>query len=451
MTAVSCGICCESLNKSTRRPVVCNFCNAPACAACVQRYLLSVDDPECMSCKRPWTNDMVEACLTKVFVAGQLKKHRENVLLNRERSLLPATQLEIQRMRRIEEMREHIRQLERAVHHARREMRNFAYGVSAAPGEEPERRQFIKPCPAPDCRGFLSTAYKCGLCSVHVCPDCLEVKPRDVDHVCDPDAVASVRAIQQDSKPCPKCGAMIHRIFGCNQMFCTAPGCNTAFDWATLRILDAQRIHNPHYYEYMQRRRGGGPIGRELDDIPCGGMPGARTLSNAILSANGFSAAAIQANAFEQRQAKEAVLANYRELFAMHRFAMHVQDVEMHRFPPAPDMVNPASNRDLRMRYLSGTLSEERFKEVLQQREKQRRKNNAINQILATVANVASDMFRMLVLQKATAVAVQDAMDNMRALCSYANESLASVSRRFGCVVPLLGATWDTPLPTVKP
>ena len=30
-----------------------------------------------------------------------------------------------------------------------------------------------------DCRGFLSTAYKCGICNSHICKDCNEGKHND--------------------------------------------------------------------------------------------------------------------------------------------------------------------------------------------------------------------------------------------------------------------------------
>ena len=107
-----CLICCDTLNKSTRRPVTCRFCDVAVCTTCVQRYLLSIDDPECMNCKKPWTNDMVDSALTRTFVYGPLKKHREDVLLNRERSLLPDTQLDVEAIAAQKVIREEIRKIE---------------------------------------------------------------------------------------------------------------------------------------------------------------------------------------------------------------------------------------------------------------------------------------------------------------------------------------------------
>jgi hypothetical protein len=89
---------------------------------------------------------------------------------------------------------------------------------------------------------------------------------QDTPHECNPDNLASAKLIDADTRGCPKCGARVYKISGCNQMFCTA--CNDcAFDWVTGRIETV--IHNPHYYEF-QRQRNGGQAPRVIGDILCG-------------------------------------------------------------------------------------------------------------------------------------------------------------------------------------
>ena len=58
------------------------------------------------------------------------------------------------------------------------------------------------PCPAPDCKGYLSSAYKCAACSKYACPHCLVVLGVDKDpqHECDPDVVATVEQIKKETK-----------------------------------------------------------------------------------------------------------------------------------------------------------------------------------------------------------------------------------------------------------
>ena len=105
-------------------------------------------------------------------------------------------------------------------------------------------------CPNNTCRGYLSTQYKCDLCELFTCPDCLEIigYSQNEPHTCDPNNVASAEMIKKDTKPCPQCGVRIHKIQGCNQMWCTQ--CKIAFDYATLKI-DNGVVHNPHYYHCL--------------------------------------------------------------------------------------------------------------------------------------------------------------------------------------------------------
>jgi hypothetical protein len=69
------------------------------------------------------------------------------------------------------------------------------------------------------------------------------------------ETVETIKTIQTESKPCPKCGERISKIDGCDQMWCVK--CKTTFSWNTGKIRHGH-IHNPHYYEYM-RNNGGMP------------------------------------------------------------------------------------------------------------------------------------------------------------------------------------------------
>jgi hypothetical protein len=81
----------------------------------------------------------------------------------------------------------------------------------------PEKAKFIMKCPDVECRGFLSTAYKCGTCQKWACNDCLVIKglDKDAEHTCDPGQKESVALIIKESRGCPKCGERISKIDGC--------------------------------------------------------------------------------------------------------------------------------------------------------------------------------------------------------------------------------------------
>ena len=45
--------------------------------------------------------------------------------------------------------------------------------------EKKQAAQFIRKCPADGCEGFLSSAWKCGVCNIWACPHCFAAKGFD--------------------------------------------------------------------------------------------------------------------------------------------------------------------------------------------------------------------------------------------------------------------------------
>lgn len=90
----TCFTCCETYNKSTKCQVTCYFddCNYSSCKGCVRTYLLnSTNDPHCMNCKKQWNENFVIQSLNRSFIDNDYKKHRKELLIDREISKLPET------------------------------------------------------------------------------------------------------------------------------------------------------------------------------------------------------------------------------------------------------------------------------------------------------------------------------------------------------------------------
>ena len=268
-----CPICCSNYTKLNKQ-VSCVFCLYTICTSCVKRR--SMDTLECMNCKNIWSLEFVQDNTTKVWFNTEYKEKRKNDLLDREKALLQ-TALPIIKSKALKkrygEKRENIRkqigELYALIHHLEIE-ENFqvnrvlnGYEEETdekvldnlninLPTEDKQKAQFIKPCPVNECRGFLSTRWKCDVCETYVCKDCLAIKKQeDDDHKCNADDIASAEFLKKDTRPCPKCGTRIHRIDGCNAMFCVH--CKTCFNFKTGEIQKTNS--NPHFHEW--KRRGG--------------------------------------------------------------------------------------------------------------------------------------------------------------------------------------------------
>ena len=278
--STECQCCYDTFNKSVRSKIECPQCNFNICKACARQYILSTTElPHCMDCKALWPQRFIVKHLNHSFVDNEYKLHRKKLLLDRQVSMLPETMQAVAEACRREEhnkkqyaILDQIKELTQQIRLLKTEKNNnnthFYSGSSIA---ESSGRKFILPCPDEDCRGYLSTAYKCELCSCYACPKCLILTGKerhDHTHVCDEELVKTTEFIRNSSKPCPSCGERIIKSSGCDQMWCT--NCKSAFSWRTGKI-DKGMIHNPHFFQFQQN--GGGAVPRNPGDVVCGGLP----------------------------------------------------------------------------------------------------------------------------------------------------------------------------------
>ena len=226
---MTCGVCCEPFNKTNHKKVCCPFCDFESCRTCCQTYLLSTsEDPHCMSCKKVHNREFVDMFCTKRFRNNEYKKHREQILFERELVRMPETQPYVQRIlkrREINALRDYIAQIyikgRRRYHHASETCGQyvdmylticiFAENAHAFLREEFEKlrtlpidaseeaTKFIRGCPHDECRGFLDDLWKCGICQQSFCENCNEVCLDG--HVCDPETVKTMKLINRDTKP----------------------------------------------------------------------------------------------------------------------------------------------------------------------------------------------------------------------------------------------------------
>jgi len=453
---MTCSVCCEPFNRSNHSRIVCRYCPYETCSTCAERYLLDTpEDPHCMNCRRGWTREVLVENFTQKFVIRTFKARREALLLERERSLMPATQPYVEIEKKIRTLTKHIGQIRHSIEKANENWANIAnlnlnifmvrHGIASETEAlilqhklgsdqrkvvsdlmidiqhlewcqnlwinrlhgnqvEIEKRQFVRACPYADCRGFLSTAWKCGMCENWVCPDCHEGRgpTKDAEHTCDPNNVATAQLLARDSRNCPKCASLIFKINGCDQMYCTQ--CHTAFSWRTGRVETGQ-IHNPHYYDYMRQH---GTLPRNPGDVPCGGLADWTAIA---------------------RHLKRDEFWN--KIAGAHRSWGHCRWVLIPRYT----IDNNADNRDLRIKLMIGDITEDEFKRKIQQREKARQRKTDIRQVLDMYQAVLVDVFQVFSHDKV----VPDLVTALDELKNHVNTTLRAVSHCYSkCAVPFI-------------
>ena len=276
----SCFTCCENYNNSTKNKITCYFddCNYSSCKTCVRTYLLnSTNEPHCMNCKKQWNDNFTLKSLNRSFIDNDYKKHRKELLLEREISKLPETMNDAEKYKKMEFEKIQIKGINDQIALIKKELRKLQFKRSEhfvnlvkIKNNQTEKKKFIMACPGTNCRGYLSTQYKCDLCECYTCPHCHEIigYTKNEEHICNPDSIESAKLIKKETKPCPSCAVRIYKISGCDQIWCVE--CKIAFSWNT-GVIDNGVIHNPHFYEHMRNINNGIIPRNQLDEV-CGGL-----------------------------------------------------------------------------------------------------------------------------------------------------------------------------------
>ena len=447
----TCNICISTFNKAKNSCVKCVYCEYDVCRECCETYLLSrMEEAHCMNCKKEWSRKILLENFTKKFVDTTYKKHKEEIYFDRERGLLPETQLILERNKKIEKIEDEIIKINDEIRQYR--LRKFRYEqmikdfkrckdlvlckiyvekikdivlkinvlnqecdqlqieleiIRNNEGTKKTRREFIRKCPAEDCRGFLSTQWKCGLCEKHTCSDCHELKEKD--HVCKKENLEAAKMIENDTRPCPKCGTRIYKIDGCDQMWCTQ--CHTAFSWTTGNI--ELKIHNPHYFEWLRKndKQERNPL-----DVQCGQEIDGHFLHE-LQKINMYNFM----DGYDRRIQDEAICWSI----------IHMRAYDLGKYTDRKD------NEDIRIRYLQNDLTETKFKQLLQKREKDYNKRREVLNILTMYMTAITDiMYRYMDELKSgnkdNALFQQYEIEILK-LKEYVNSCLKDVAKVYKC------------------
>ena len=424
---MNCDICCEKFNNSNFLKVNCKGCtgNNFACRTCCKTYILnSFDDPQCIFCKSVWDREFMNEYLTKKFVQTELKLHTENLFLERQMSLLPATQKRAAQIKKSRELIDKRSEVTAEITRLKKQVKSLidvsnAYSLEisrlytgTSTTDTSVKENFTFKCPSNACKGFLNSKYYCELCDTKYCKDCMCVKNKD--HVCDETTKETVQIIKKSSKPCPGCGEMISKIDGCDQMWCIK--CHVQFSWKTGFQITGYN-HNPEYFRWLRET--------QQDILPN---------PNAVVHQDG---GVFNLNEYELLNSLRRIFPNQvasTEYFInVYRFYRHTQFI-VRSF----DNEEEISERELlgnRVGYLLGDISKERWKIVIQRLDKKnklRKNNNNIWNLIETVLLSFLEKLKILLETTNNTILYKNLYTDIDNFREYTNESFMKVSNVFG-------------------
>ncbi len=261
----TCDICVEYYTPTLNKKIICIYCDFACCKTCFKRYVSDEAHPmQCMQCHVEFSRTEIMRFLGSTYMTKEYKTYRENVVYERQKALMPATQAELETILIAENMLKQIerkqRQLEvqtvvsmavverlkqspeittikeaferygklqkihtRYIDQRTGEIRTMTSEWRKISGSnKPQVLTYVKQCPGDDCNALLSLEnvtdagnMVCTVCRIECCKDCRECVTQSEEHTCDPNILETVNMLAKDTKPCPSCGVPIHKIEGC--------------------------------------------------------------------------------------------------------------------------------------------------------------------------------------------------------------------------------------------
>ena len=420
--ASTCLICTSTFSEHQKRPVECPYCKTQICYPCAQKCALTwASNPKCANCMKSFTQETIETLFPKSFRRGPLRQQAIQNLLEQEISLLPQTIQKIAREKARQEwtgyfdrmkalanfimnrpMEADLERIYEQLRLLQQKMRDLQIEAPNTVAKERVVQHRSVKCSKEECRGFIPLSgpghSTCAVCTSKLCTSCYTLfSNQDLwsthkNTGCDAQLVASVKLIQDSCVPCPKCGTSIQKTDGCNQMWCTVPNCNTAFDYKTGRIINGP-IHNPHYHEFL--RNNGDAIGQIVGaNVDCNGP-------NRYIFLSATFQRLYQMYSLDLYKPNGAANLQYDLMNEWCRELPHAHEVYTHvvNDPNATAGYTPDSYEHLRRDYLNNNITKKHWASSLSHKETIRHKKQRLRFLYDMFLRASTDLFQRFIHQ----------------------------------------------------
>lgn len=360
-----------------------------------------------MNCKVPFNVEFLIQEFGNTFYTRDLRAHREKVMFESQKALLPETQQTLlnrllqkeyyglKTLKEVYTKMKNTAELER-IDARCKEIVDLGAVHASTSVDKTKKPQAIRRCLDEACHGFImKNSWQCGICMLKACKHCMQKD--DKDHKCTDEDIETTKLLLNNTKPCPKCGAMISKIDGCDQMWCVL--CHTTFSWKSGEAITHERVHNPHYYEWMRRNS---VLPREPGDIPgCNQLPDFGSLC---------ACASVKKSP------------NRSDVTNLHRILLHMQAVEIPTLQTRDE--NFEKEREL---YLEGNLTESDFKRILGLHEQKSDRYKALRDIFDLFLRQGIDEINAILLD----YDVSKHLNVLEELRVYCNTAFNQTCRKF--------------------
>ncbi len=295
--------------------------------------------------------------------------------------------------------------------------RESIYGTGIAPqhtikAEMKPKHLFVHKCSVDDCEGFLTEKWICELCNNKTCCRCLETMGDS--HVCNQDDVKSAKLIKSTTRNCPGCATSIHKINGCDQMWCTQ--CHVAFSYKTGEKINS-RIHNPHFFQWLQEN----PEQQQENQPLTIEQIAQRLTPQEIIDL----AETWRVSIYNNAQIRATTGLNL-TIFKLNMLAIHFKDTVLNG--TRNDVHN---NEDIRIKYMLKDLNKTQMEGMLYKREKKQNKEIEFTQIYEFMFAKMNECF-IRVKRKTKPDSIRKILKEVDNVRIYCNKELKKISKTYG-------------------
>ena len=374
-------------------------------------------------------------------------------MLEREKQLfvqdIPAVSEEMERKRQLKYLQglykkkksvtrgkaKHLKKVDPTLLQEIEEVRKTLFISHQHPRNNTGKTSALMPCGSPQCRGFVMLpSHECGLCRTRVCKDCFVPLPhhdsgdatesesesnKEEDHECTEEDRATARLLKRDTKPCPRCAVRIHKVSGCDQMWCVH--CHCTFSWETLQVQSVlDPVHNPHYFEWLFEQRNtmnNNHVWQPGVDIPW------YDLLRAIQQSPRFTTESATQDKY------------YRFLFRAVRTLHHLRHVVVTQHYTVPQQEQHEENRALRHAFLKGECTEADMERLLWKREKKLLKKQACRRMWIEFCDVMEHRLWQYVMSGDGWDSFGDVVEELRERVEKADTTIQNILQTYGGTV----------------